>query len=90
MSRAGIDANDKPTWRAYNDTTGEVETVKCDPITGALYVFGVTATGNTPTDLTRALIDANDNPTQIGYNETTSTTEAMRCGSDGELLIIPQ
>lgn len=84
---AQIDQNDKPTWLAYNETTGLVETVYCDPITNALYVFGVTADANTPTALNAAQIDENDKATQLGYNETTRLTECLRCGNGGELLI---
>lgn len=85
---AQIDSNDKPTWLAYNETTGGVESVYCDPITNALYIFGVASDANTPTALNRARIDANDYPTQLAYNDTTSLPEAMRCGTDGSLLAI--
>lgn len=84
---AQIDSNDKPTWLAYNETTGLVETVYCDPINNALYVFGVAADANTPTTLNVAKIDANDKPTELGYNESSGLPEALRCGSAGELLI---
>ncbi len=87
---AQIDQNDKPTWLAYNETTGLVETVYCDPITNVLYVFGVAADANTPTALNVAQIDANDKATEIGYNEMSGLTECFRCGNDGSLLIIPQ
>jgi len=87
MANAKIDENDKPVWTAYNETTGEIEPIACDPVTGALYVYLVTPDSNTPTAVTRAKIDANDNATQIGYNETVSQIEALRCGSNGELLI---
>lgn len=86
-SVAQIDQNDKPTWLAHNETTGLVETVYCDPVNNALYVFGVAADANTPTALNVAQIDENDKPTQLGYNETTGLTECLRCGSGGELLI---
>lgn len=86
-SVAQIDSNDKPSWLAYNETTGLVETVYCDPITNALYVYRVEADGNTPTTLNTAKIDANDYPTQLGYNETTGLTEALRCTDGGALLI---
>ncbi len=86
-SVAQIDQNDKPTWLAYNETTGLVETVYCDPITNALYVYGVTADGNSPTTLNTAQIDANGKPTELGYNETSGLTECMRCTDEGALLI---
>lgn len=85
-SVAQIDQNDKPTWLAYNETTGLVETVYCDPITNALYVYGVTADANVPTTLNNAKIDENDKPTELGYNETTGLTECLRCNSSGVLL----
>lgn len=85
-----IDQNDKPTWIAYNETTGLTEPVACDPVTNVLYVYGVPVDSNTPTAITRALIDSNDNATQIAYNETTGNVECLRCGTDGSLLIIPQ
>lgn len=85
---AQIDQNDKPTWLAYNDTTGLVETVYTDPVTNALYIFLVTPDSNTPATLNTAKIDENDHPTQLAYNDTTGLTEAMRCGTNGELLVI--
>ena len=39
MAQAKIDANDVKTWLAYNETTGLVEPVVVDTITGALLVF---------------------------------------------------
>jgi hypothetical protein len=83
-----IDSNDKPTWLAYNETTGLVEAVRVDPTLGYLEVFVVAPDSNTPTAINRAFIDANDNQTLTGYNETTGLIEALRCGSGGELLII--
>lgn len=82
-----IDENDKPVLRAYNEITGLVESVRVDPVLGALEVYGVVPDSNTPTAINRALIDANDNPTLTGYNETTGLIEALRCGTSGELLI---
>lgn len=87
-SVAQIDQNDKPTWLAYNETTGLVETVYVDPITNALYLFGIAADANTPIALNSAKIDGNDKPTELGYNETTGLVESLRCGSGGELLVI--
>jgi len=87
LSVAQIDQNDKPTWLAYNETTGLLETVVCDPITNALYVYGVTAVASTPNTLNVAQIDANDNATQIGYDEDAGTIEALRCTDGGALLI---
>lgn len=86
-SVAQIDQNDKPTWLAYNEITGLVETVYVDPVTNALYLFGVTADANVPTTLNTAQIDANDYATQLGYNDTSGLAEALRCGNGGELLI---
>lgn len=86
-SVAQIDANDKPTWLAYNETTGLVETVACDPITNALYVYGVTEVTSTPNTLNVAQIDANDHETKLAYNQTTGLPETLRCTDDGTLLI---
>ncbi len=84
---AQIDQNDKPTWLAYNETTGLVETVACDPITNALYVHIDAASGNTPATLNTAKIDENDKPTELGYNEDSGLSEALRCTDDGTLLV---
>lgn len=84
---AKIDQNDKPTILAYNETTGAVETVYCDPITNVLYAFGVVPDGNTPTTLNHAKIDSNDRPTATAYNATSGSLEALRCSANGELLI---
>lgn len=86
-SVAQIDSNNRPTWLAYNETTGLVETVYCDPITNALYVYGVAPSGNAPITLNVAQIDANDKPTALGYNATSGLTEALRCTDGGALLI---
>ena len=82
-----IDANDKPTLLAYNETTKLVEPVRVDPVTGALLVFAVADTGLTYSTLNNAKIDGNDNATLLAYNETTGLIEALRCGASGELLI---
>lgn len=87
MANARIDQNDKPTWIAFNETTGLTEPVRIDPIFGAIEVFGVAADANTPTALNSAKIDGNDNATLIGYNETTGLPEALRSGIDGSLLV---
>lgn len=84
---AKIDQNDKPTWLAYNDTTGLPETVYTDPVTGALLVYLVASDANLPTTVNRAAIDANDHATALAYNYTSGQTEALRCGIGGELLI---
>lgn len=83
-----IDSNDKPTWLAYNETTGQVESVRVDPVLGYLEVFGVVADANVPTAISTAAIDANANSTLTAYNETSGLIEALRCGTNGELLII--
>ena len=85
---AQIDSNDKPTWLAYNETTGLVEPVYVDPVTNVLYVFGVAPGSETPTEIDRARIDANDKPTEIAYNETTGGVEALRCDINGVLLVV--
>lgn len=85
---AKIDQNDRPTWLAYNETTGLMEPVQVDSVTGAILVYGVTYTGGTFTAIQNAKIDANDKPTLLGYNETSGLTEALRCGNSGELLVI--
>lgn len=87
MSDAKIDQNDKPTWLAYNDTTGLVEPVRVDPVTEAIEVFAVTDTSLVYTAIPNAKIDGNDKATLLGYNETTGLVEALRGGANGELLI---
>lgn len=82
-----IDENDKPVLRAYNETTGLVESVRVDPVFGAVEIFGVAPDSNTPTAINRAFIDANENSTLTAYNETAGLIEALRCGTNGELLI---
>lgn len=84
---AAIDANTRDTWTAYNDTTGQIERVYCDPVTNALLVFGVAADGNTPTAINRALIDGNTRNAATGFNDTSGLIEAFRCGNGGELLV---
>lgn len=85
---AGIDQNDVKTWLAYNDTTGLVENVRVDPITGALLVYGVPDTGLTYTTIEGAKIDGNDVKTKTAYNNIIDKTESLRCGRGGELKII--
>lgn len=82
-----IDENDVKTWVAYNETTGLVEPLRVDPVTGALLCYGVSDTGGTFTDINNAKIDQNDVKTKIGYNEDTNNIEAFRCGASGELLV---
>lgn len=84
---AAIDSNTKSTWTAYNETTGQIERVYCDPVTGALLVYVVPFDGNMPTTLNNAKIDANDKGTMTAYNETTGLVESLRCGNGGELLL---
>jgi hypothetical protein len=85
---AAIDNNNKGTLTAYNDTTGQIERVYCDPVNGALYIFNVAADANVPTTLNTAKIDENHKDTLLGYNETTGLPEALRCGANGELLAV--
>ena len=85
---AKIDANDKPTWLLYNETTGLMEPACVDPVTGALLVYVVSFDNNSPTTLNTAKIDANDNATLLGYNDTSGLPEALRAGNDGSLLVI--
>ncbi len=87
MANARIDQNDKPTWLAYNETTGFAEPVRVDAVLGYVEIFGVTPDNNIPTAINRAFIDENDRPTLSAYNETTGLVEALRCGSAGELLV---
>jgi len=81
-----IDDNDKPVIRTYNDDTGKVDYLYCDPITNAILVFGMPVDANSPTAIHRAFIDDNNKPTLTGYNETSGLIEATRCGVNGELL----
>ena len=88
MDNARIDENDKPTWLAYNETTGEVEPVAVDPDTGALLVLATPYSLQEPTAITTAKIDENENATLLAYNETTDTVECIRCTTDNEILLI--
>jgi hypothetical protein len=88
MDNANIDYNSRNVLTAYNETTGLIENLKVDPVTGALLVYGIAADSNTPTPYTRAGIDGNSRNTLSAWNETTNSIEALRCGSDGSLLII--
>lgn len=88
MENQAIDGNQRGTWTAYNETTGQVERVRCDPVTNALLVYAVTADSNSPQALNTAKTDANNRPTALAYNETTGMPEALRCGTDGSLLVI--
>lgn len=90
INRALIDANDIRTWIAYNDTTGLIEPVRVDPVTGAVLIYIVGTTSVTPSSINHALHDANDSATQIGYDDTTGAPECMRCDTNGNLLIIAQ
>lgn len=82
-----IDENDVKTWLAYNETTGLVEPVRVDPVTGALKCFGVADTGLTYTEVEGAKIDGNDVKTITAYNNINDKIESLRCGRSGELLI---
>jgi hypothetical protein len=84
---AKIDQNDVKTWLAYNETTGLVEPVRVDPVTGALKCFGVADTGLTYTTVIGAKIDANDVKIKTAYNNIIDNLESLRCGRGGELLI---
>ena len=85
--QAHIDQNDVKTWLAYNETTGLVEPVQVDPITGAILVYAVPDTGLTYTTVEGAKIDANDVKTITAYNNILDKIESLRCGRGGELLI---
>lgn len=87
INTAKIDQNDAKTWLAYNDTTGLVEPVQVDSVTGSILVYGVTYDGGTFTAIPNAKIDQNHTKTLLGYNDTTGLVEALRCGSSGEILI---
>lgn len=84
---AYIDANDIRTWIAYNETTGLIEPIRTDPVTGAVLIYIVGNASVTPTSINHALHDANDTATQIGYNETTTAPECMRCDISGNLIV---
>lgn len=84
---AHIDENDVKTWLAYNETTGLVEPVRVDPVTGAIEVFLVADTGLTYTTVESAKIDQNDVKTKTAYNNILDKIESLRCGRGGELKI---
>jgi len=85
---AHIDQNDIKTWLAYNETTGLVEHVLVDPITGAICVYKVPDTGLTYTTVEGAKIDGNDVKTKTAYNNILDKTESLRCDRNGDVLII--
>lgn len=87
MSNSKIDQNSVKTWLAYNETTGLVEPVAVDSVTGALLVYVTGAGGVPPNSLDTAKIDENEVKTLLGYNETTGLVEALRCSITGDLLI---
>jgi YD repeat-containing protein len=88
QSTAKIDANDKPTLLAYNETTGITEAMNCDAVLDYLEVFGASVGSGTYTPLNNAKIDGNDNATLLGWNDTTGQVEALRCDDNGNLLVI--
>lgn len=87
MTNAKIDSNSVKTWLAYNETTGDIEPVLVDPITGALMIYATAIILTPPTALNNAKIDENDVKTLLGYNETMGLVEALRCSTTGDLLI---
>lgn len=87
QATAKIDANDRPTLLAYNETTSASEAVKVDAVLGYLEIYNMGAGSGVYTALNRAKIDANEHPTLLGYNETTGLVEALRCDSSGNLLV---
>ena len=78
MSNAKIDKNDVRTWLAYNDTTGLVEPVVVDPVTGALLIYVSSTTMTVPPSLNNSKIDANDVRTLSGFDDTSGMIEALR------------
>lgn len=88
MPTAKIDANDIKTWIAYNETTGLVEPVHVDPVTGALLVHVSGSMSPSGSTVVNAKRDANDHPTTLGYNETTGMTDCLRTDTSGNLVII--
>lgn len=72
----------------YNETTGLTEPARVDPVTGALLVYGVSATTGTPSDITVFPRDENHVAVKGAYNETSGEVEAVRCTNDDSLLVI--
>lgn len=73
--------------QCYNDTTGEVEPARIDPATGALLIYGVSATTGTPSDISVFPRDGNHVAVSGAYNETSGEVEAVRCTNDNTLLV---
>ncbi|HWA06768.1 MAG TPA: hypothetical protein VG961_09485 [Ignavibacteria bacterium] len=88
MTNAYIDENERNTLTAWNETTGEIEPLYVDPVTGALLVYAVSISSPTVTAFDRAGIDDNSRNTLSAWNDTTGSVEALRCDSSGNLLVM--
>lgn len=84
-----IDESSRNTWSAMNESTGLIEPVLCDPVSNAIYVYGVADSAGTYTALDRAFIDENGRNTMTAWNDDTSMVDALRCSDEGYILVYP-
>lgn len=82
-----MDENHVVPLLCYNETTGQVEPARVDPVTGALLVYGVLASTGSPSAVTTFSRDENHVAVKGAYNETTGLVEAVRCTDDNTLLV---
>lgn len=88
---AYIDENTRDTLSLYNETTGQIEPARVDPVTGALLIYAVgNLTPPSPASFNRAGIDGNSRNTLSGWNDATSSIESFRSDNSGNLLVITQ
>ena len=84
-----IDANDRATMTALNDTTLLPERWRVDSVLNLLEVILVADDGLTPTARQDAKTDGNDRATLIGLNDTTGKSECFSCDANGVLRVLP-
>ena len=82
-----MDENHVVPILAYNETTGLTEPARVDPVTGAILVYGVSASTGSPSAVTTFPRDDNHVAVKGAYNETTELVEAVRCTTDNSLLV---
>lgn len=83
-----MDDNHVTPILCYNETTGQAEPARVDPVTGALLVYGVKDTLGTPSAVTVFDRDGNHVPVKGAYNETTGLVEAVRCTANNYLVMV--
>lgn len=83
-----IDANNRATMTALNDTTLLSERWRVDPILNCLEVILEADDGLIPTGRQDAKIDGNNRATLIGLNDTTGKSECATCDVNGILRVL--